>query len=89
MFDLQVKALQLLVVEAFAGTYPVAQVLRHLNNTVHNALGARVQAYAGIELQEKLAKKAPTAADLGTKPKHYLNFTGKPLAAMDAPLVVE
>jgi hypothetical protein len=39
MLDLQVKALQLLVVEAFAGTYHVAQVLRHLKATVNNAFG--------------------------------------------------
>jgi hypothetical protein len=77
MFDLQDKAVQLLVVEAFAGTYPVARVLQHVNSSVHNALGARLQAYVGIEIQEKLAKKAPTPSELGIAEQHYLNFTGE------------
>uniref|UniRef100_A0A383W5P4 Uncharacterized protein n=1 Tax=Tetradesmus obliquus TaxID=3088 RepID=A0A383W5P4_TETOB len=79
MFDLQAKAaaVQLLVVEAFAGTYPVARVLQHVNSSVQSALGVRLQAYVGIEVQEELAKKAPSADDLGLDKQHYLNFKGQ------------
>lgn len=82
MFDLQAKAaaVQLLVVEAFAGTYPVARVLQHVNSSVQSALGVRLQAYVGIEVQEELAKKAPSADDLGLDKQHYLNFKGAVLA---------
>ena len=82
MFDLQAKAaaLQLLVVEDFAGTYAVARVLQHVSSSVQNALGVRLQAYVGIEVQEALAKKAPSAADLGLDKQHFLNFKGAALA---------
>lgn len=71
--------LRLLVVEAFAGTYPVARVAQHLNNGIIK-LGARVDAYVGIELSKTLAHRAPGPNQLGVHREHYLNFTGKGLS---------
>lgn len=67
----------LLVVEAFAGTYPAARTVQTLRDDFKHI--AEVKAYVGIELDPNmlgLLQAAPAAADLGLTGDNYLNFIG-------------